>query len=224
MSVLASSHFLTDHKANLCSLSSSCHWCSLRHHHLGNMSGNAKFTDLPQGSSYRKKAVGLLTLDPTEVATGGTGDSCWSWWCVLCASSCPRGCCFDARIWGDHTCLGGLEEEYLWFIYVSVAPGYPKRWSELPGAASQWQDNLSFRRLGVNVWIQQGQVQVKGISYKITELSELEGAHKGDPVQLFNTWPVQGFSWRDTEFSRKNNIPPFPRRVTCRHAYMSGLP
>lgn len=44
--------------------------------------------------------------------------------------------------------LGGLEEENLWFVNVSVAPGYPKHWSELPGAGFQVTRQPQFQEIG----------------------------------------------------------------------------
>lgn len=85
VSALASSRFLTDHKASLCSLSPSCHWCSLRHYHLGCMSGKGKICC----STSRKQLEEEKSGTPYSRSRGGGHR--WDWWqllelvmCVVC--------------------------------------------------------------------------------------------------------------------------------------------
>lgn len=91
MSVLATSCFLTDHKVSLCSSSSSCHWCLLRHHHLGHEAVEDQFCS----STSRKQLEEENGGTPYSRSSGGsheTGRSCRSQWCChVCFQLSLRG-------------------------------------------------------------------------------------------------------------------------------------
>lgn len=97
MSVLATSCFLTVHKASLCSSSSSCHGCSLRHRHLGHIAGKDKICC----STWRKQREEERGGSPySRCSRGGheAGPSCQSRWCC--------GACFQlpqrGSLWCKH--------------------------------------------------------------------------------------------------------------------------
>lgn len=188
MSVLASSHFVTDHKASLCSLSLSCHCCPLRHHHLGCMPGKGKICWSASRKQLQEESRGA------PYSRSHRGGLWWHWGqqleLVMCVvfSQLSQGMllwCKDRR-W-SHVSWWVRERKFmvcLCFIYVSVAPGYLTRMGQNPLVldpsdkttpdSGDWEWMCEFSR------------------DRITKLSKLERAHKDHQIKPFNAWPVHG--------------------------------